>query len=222
MPEGSYVRTIADFHLLPGVAEAIARLNRAGIRVIVVSNQRGIALGFYTADVVDSIHEHLQAELSRVHAWIDAFFYCPHDKNSCDCRKPLPGLYEQASAKFTDITPGSSAMIGDSLSDIEFGRAVGMKTVWIAGPKEIRTSPLWGLRAQSSFLHDGRAATIEQAILMHDGEAAGSREMFLKNLSRTQQLELLKCEVETLRGKLAKLIEERDTASPDKTDRQSA
>ena len=160
MPEGSYVRTIADFHLLPGVAEAIARLNRAGIRVIVVSNQRGIALGFYTADVVDSIHEHLQAELSRVHAWIDAFFYCPHDKNSCDCRKPLPGLYEQASAKFTDITPGSSAMIGDSLSDIEFGRAVGMKTVWIAGPKEIR-KPGW---EDAAKLADMCSASLPEAV----------------------------------------------------------
>jgi CxxC motif-containing protein (DUF1111 family) len=60
-----------------------------------------------------------------------------------------------------------------------------------AGAKELRTSPLWGLRAQTSFLHDGRAVTIEQAILMHDGEAANSRELFLKNLSRQQQLELL-------------------------------
>jgi len=160
MPEGSYVRAIADFHLLPGVAEAIARLNRAGIRVIVVSNQRGIALGFYAADAVDSIHEHLQAELSGVHARIDAFFYCPHDKNSCNCRKPLPGLYEQASARFPDITPDSSAMIGDSLSDIEFGRAVGMKTVWIAGPKENR-KPGW---EDAANLADMCFASLPEAI----------------------------------------------------------
>jgi len=60
MPEGRYVRNIEDFQILPGVAEAIARLNRAGIRVIVVSNQRGIALGLYTAEAVDSVHNPLQ------------------------------------------------------------------------------------------------------------------------------------------------------------------
>src|SRR3569833_3187526 len=105
MPEGCYVRAIADFQLLPGVAEAIARLNGAGTRVIVVSNQRGIALGLYTADVVDSIHQHLKSQLALANAGIDAFFYCPHDKNSCNCRKPSTGLYEQAKARFPEITP---------------------------------------------------------------------------------------------------------------------
>jgi len=59
MPEGEYVRSAADFRLLPGVPAAIARLNRAGVRVIVVSNQRGVALGFYTTEAVDSIHANL-------------------------------------------------------------------------------------------------------------------------------------------------------------------
>jgi CxxC motif-containing protein (DUF1111 family) len=60
-----------------------------------------------------------------------------------------------------------------------------------AGPREFRTSPLWGLRMQSSFLHDGRASSIEAAILMHDGEAAPSREFYIRSLPRDQQLELL-------------------------------
>ena len=142
MAEGQYVRAIEDFQLLPGVAESIARLNAAGLRVIVVSNQRGIALGLYTAEAVDRIHDHLQSELNRINARIDAFFYCPHDKNSCDCRKPLPGLYEQAKKRFPEITPETSVMVGDSLSDIQFGRTVGMRTVWIAGPEKSR-KPGW-------------------------------------------------------------------------------
>jgi len=160
MPEGHYVARIADFQLMPGVAEAIARLNAAGKRVIVVSNQRGIALGLYTAEVVDSIHVHLQTELRNVDARVDAFFYCPHDKNSCDCRKPLPGLYQQAKTKFSDITPEASAMVGDSLSDIEFGRNLGMRTVWIAGLRENR-KPGWETAAD---LADMSFASLPEAV----------------------------------------------------------
>ena len=109
MPEGQYVRNIMDFRILPGVAEAIARLNRAGTRVIVVSNQRGIALGLYTAEAVESVHQHLQSELRGAEGRIDAFFYCPHDKSSCNCRKPLPGLYERAKERYPEITPETAS-----------------------------------------------------------------------------------------------------------------
>jgi D-glycero-D-manno-heptose 1,7-bisphosphate phosphatase len=138
MPEGRYVASRADFHLLPGVIEAIGRLNRAGIRVVIVSNQRGIALGLYTASDVNNLHIALQ-ELFAVHgAHVDGFYFCPHDKGQCNCRKPLPGLFEQAVAEFPEITATTSAMIGDSLSDIEFGRRLGMLTVFIEGNPERR------------------------------------------------------------------------------------
>ena len=92
MPEPRYVASWADFHILPGVPDAIARLNRAGLRVIVLSNQRGIALGLYTAADVEAIHSAFQRILSSNGAHIDAFFICPHDRGQCNCRKPLPGL----------------------------------------------------------------------------------------------------------------------------------
>jgi D-glycero-D-manno-heptose 1,7-bisphosphate phosphatase len=133
LPEGRYVTSIAEFHILPGVPEAITRLNRAGLRVIVVSNQRGIALGLYTTEDVHSIHAAFQSVLQAHGAHVDAFYFCPHDKNQCTCRKPLPGLFEQAVADFPDISADSSAMIGDSWSDIEFGRRLGMFTVFIDG-----------------------------------------------------------------------------------------
>lgn len=138
MPEGRYVASWSDFHLLPGVAEAIARLNRAGLRAIVVSNQRGIALGLYTSPDVEAIHARLEDLLNAYGAHIDAFFFCPHDKNACNCRKPDPGLFEQAVARFPEILAESSVIIGDSLSDIEFGRRLGMLTVFLEGNAERR------------------------------------------------------------------------------------
>lgn len=133
MPEGQYVTRWEDFHLLPGVAEAIARLNRAGLRVIVVSNQRGIALGLYSAADVEAIHARLQQELQTRGAHIDAFYFCPHDRDGCDCRKPLPGMFFAAQRAFPEIEAATSAMIGDSAVDVEFGRRLGMRTVFIEG-----------------------------------------------------------------------------------------
>jgi len=138
MPEGQYVRSWSDFHLLPGVPEAIARLNRAGLRVVVVTNQRGVALGLYSAADVDAIHARLQDALAAHGAHVDGFFFCPHDKNQCACRKPLPGLFDQAQARFPEISAETTVMIGDSLSDIEFGRRLGMLTLFIEGDRERR------------------------------------------------------------------------------------
>ena len=133
MPEGRYVTSWNDFHLLPGVAGAIQKLNQAGVRVLVVSNQRGIALGLYTIETVRGIHDALQNLLKSQEARIDGFYFCPHDRGQCNCRKPLPGLFEQAVADFPDIDPMTSAMLGDSLSDIEFGRRVGMRAIFLEG-----------------------------------------------------------------------------------------
>jgi D-glycero-D-manno-heptose 1,7-bisphosphate phosphatase len=155
MPEGQYVGSWSEFRLLPGVPQAVARLNRAGLRVVVVSNQRGVALGLYSAQDVDQIHGHLQAALNAQGAHVDGFFFCPHDKAACDCRKPQPGLFHQAQARFPEIDARTSAMIGDSLSDIEFGHRLGMLTVFIEGDAETRKSDaeaaraLAGLRANS-------------------------------------------------------------------------
>jgi D-glycero-D-manno-heptose 1,7-bisphosphate phosphatase len=138
MPEGQYVNSLHHFALLPGVPQAIAQLNRAGLRVLVVTNQRGIALGLYTAADVEHIHAHLQAELLGHNARIDGFYFCPHDKRECNCRKPLPGLFELAQKDFPDIQPAGSLIIGDSLSDIEFGKNLGMYALFIEGDPEHR------------------------------------------------------------------------------------
>jgi D-glycero-D-manno-heptose 1,7-bisphosphate phosphatase len=131
MPEGHYVSSVGEFRILPGVAEAIQKLNASVIRVIVVTNQRGVALGKTSLETLAQIHGTLQTMLAKHGAHIDGFFFCPHHRESCNCRKPLPGMYEQAVAQFPDIDASTSVMIGDSLSDIEFGRNIGMRTVYI-------------------------------------------------------------------------------------------
>jgi D-glycero-D-manno-heptose 1,7-bisphosphate phosphatase len=138
LPEGEYVSSWDRFTLLPGVADAIARLNRAGLRVLVVTNQRGVALGKYTSATVEAIHANLQQALAKSGAHIDAFYVCPHDKNQCDCRKPLPGMFHQAQADFPGIEPATSLILGDSLSDIHFGANLGLRTIFLAGDPEHR------------------------------------------------------------------------------------
>jgi D-glycero-D-manno-heptose 1,7-bisphosphate phosphatase len=133
MPEGQYVCSEREFRILPGVPEAIAKLNHSGIRVLVVSNQRGVALGKLTLEAIEDIHRTLQARLNQYSARIDGFFVCPHHRESCACRKPLPGLYRQAAARFPEVKAESSVVIGDSHSDIQFGHSLGMATIWIRG-----------------------------------------------------------------------------------------
>ena len=160
MPEGQYVARWQDFHVLPGVPDALRRLNEAGLRVIVVSNQRGIALGLYTAADVEAMHAAFQRLLNAAGAHVDAFFICPHDKGQCNCRKPLPGLFEQAVAEFPGITAATSAIIGDSLSDIEFGRRLRMTTIFIEGDPERRKSGA----GEAGKLADMRFASLPQAV----------------------------------------------------------
>ncbi len=134
-PEGQYVSRWDLFHPLPGVEEAVRLLNEAGLKVYVVSNQRGVALGLYTTADVERLHMRLNRELAAHGAHIDGFFYCPHDKNVCACRKPKPGLFEQARTLHPEIAWETSVMIGDSLSDIEAGVRLGMRTVFIEGDR---------------------------------------------------------------------------------------
>ena len=170
MPEGRYVTDWTEFHLLSGVPEAIAELNRDGLRVIVVSNQRGVALGLYSNADVEAIHHQLQQQLGGHGAHVDAFYFCPHDREQCDCRKPLPGMFEQARRDFPDVSPQTSVMVGDSLSDIEFGRRLGMRTILIEGGPERRKDGA----QKAAALADKRFGSLEQAVaeLLQDRRSA--------------------------------------------------
>jgi D-glycero-D-manno-heptose 1,7-bisphosphate phosphatase len=131
--EGKYISGWKEIEILPRVEASIASLNRHGLHVIVVSNQRGIALGLYTANDVDALHARLQEHLSVHGAHIDGFYFCPHDNGECNCRKPGIGLFEQAFKDFPEANADNSVMIGDSVSDIEAGRNIGCSTIFVQG-----------------------------------------------------------------------------------------
>jgi len=132
-PHGHFITHWEEFALLPGVADAIAELNRSGRKVIVVTNQRGVALGLYSQDELDRMHDRLRELLALRSARLDGIYVCPHDDGQCDCRKPLTGLFEQAFQDFPGVRPENSIMVGDSLRDIEAGIRLGMRTVFITG-----------------------------------------------------------------------------------------
>jgi len=130
-PEHDYVKRWEEFHFLPGVPEAIKKLNRAGFLTIVVSNQRGIARGLFTEEDLEDIHNRMLDELRSSGAHIDAIYHCPHDVDEgCGCRKPEPGMILRA-AKDHDIDLACSFMVGDSTADVEAGRRAGVRTIYV-------------------------------------------------------------------------------------------
>lgn len=129
--EGEYVTRWEDFHFLPGVAEAISLLERAGWSVIVISNQRCVAKGLLTIAELETIHRKMLEELARSGAKLDGIYYCPHDKEPpCACRKPSPGMLLTA-AEEHQIDLASSWVVGDSENDMEAGKRAGCRTVRI-------------------------------------------------------------------------------------------
>jgi D-glycero-D-manno-heptose 1,7-bisphosphate phosphatase len=134
--EGDYIRSWELFEFLPRAKEAIRLLNDLGLRVVLVTNQRGIALGRMTAEAVDEIHRRMAQELAGAGATIDGFYLCPHDKGECDCRKPGTGLFQQAKCDFPQIDFGRSVMIGNTWIDMEAGRRVGARTIYVDEGRE--------------------------------------------------------------------------------------
>jgi D-glycero-D-manno-heptose 1,7-bisphosphate phosphatase len=135
--EKEYLFRTEDLAFIPGAPRAIRLLNEAGFLVIVVTNQSGVARGYYTEEDVHLLHRHIAAELDQQGARVDAWYYCPHHPSGrgsyslpCRCRKPLPGMLLEAAGRF-DIDLESSVMIGDKLVDVEAGAAAGCRSVLV-------------------------------------------------------------------------------------------
>ncbi len=132
--EKDYLYRIEDFEFIPGAPEAIKRLKDAGFLVIVVTNQSGVARGYYTLEDVDRLHAYIQEKLADIGTSIDAFYVCPHHptegvgkyRADCDCRKGKPGMLLQAAEDF-DIDLERSCMVGDKEADIEAGKSAGCR-----------------------------------------------------------------------------------------------
>ena len=135
-----YLHDPADFVWVDGAIEAIRWANEHGYLVIVVTNQSGVARGYYDEAAVHHLHDWMNTELEKHNAHIDAFYYCPHHTEgklpaytkSCDCRKPAPGMILRAIAEH-DIDPAASWMFGDAESDVAAAENAGVRGVRYAG-----------------------------------------------------------------------------------------
>ena len=136
--EVGYVNHISRFRLFPYAAQAIQLLNQRGWLAIVITNQAGVARGYFDEDLVQEIHRRMNADLQSKGARLDQIYYCAHHPSSgeppyrvwCDCRKPQPGLINKAAEEFS-INLAQSWMIGDRYSDIELARNAGVKSGFV-------------------------------------------------------------------------------------------
>lgn len=130
-----YIKSPDEFRVFPFTGTAIQQLNKAGIRAIIATNQSGISRGYFSLVTLQAVHEKLRVELHKNGAWIDDIFYCPHHPDEqCYCRKPNPGMLEQASAKHNiDLT--QSYVVGDKYIDFKLAQNVGAHSVLVkTGP----------------------------------------------------------------------------------------
>lgn len=129
-----YVKNVAELEIREDFLKSIPLIVRNFGKVFIVTNQQGIAKGVCTQEAVNEVHRHMLQILERHGLHIDNIYMCPHLAGSgCPCRKPATGLAMQAKADYPDIDFARSVMIGDSASDMRFGRNCGMETVFI-GP----------------------------------------------------------------------------------------
>ena len=131
VPEREYIERWEDFYLEPGFVAALEIVSEHNYEAVIVTNQRGVALGVMTREAVENIHDNLRAMLKdKYDLTLLDIFCCPHDNGECDCRKPKPGMLLQAAEKH-GIDLKSSWMIGDNVTDIEAGRAAGCRTIYV-------------------------------------------------------------------------------------------
>ena len=136
--EVGYLSDLRRLRLIPGAGAAIRRLNEAGLKVVLVTNQSGVARGYFPESFVHDTHALLETMLREEGARLDGIYYCPHHPTAgnslhtmaCDCRKPGTGLIDRA-ARELDIDVKNSFTAGDKWSDIELGQRAGTRTVLV-------------------------------------------------------------------------------------------
>jgi D-glycero-D-manno-heptose 1,7-bisphosphate phosphatase len=138
--EMDYVKIVEEFEWLAGAADAIALLNSGFGRTFIVTNQAGIGKGLMSEADVAQVHALLLSDLTRTGGNITAIYHCPHKSDAgCECRKPRTGMPLQAQREFPEVNFSKAVMVGDSASDLEMGRALGMINVLIGPPYSDRT-----------------------------------------------------------------------------------
>ena len=136
--EVGYINHPSRFRVFPYSAPAIKLLNDAGWLAVVITNQAGVARGYFSESMIQLVHENLQQELASLNARLDGIYYCAHHPSvgeppyrvDCDCRKPKPGLVNRA-AEEMNIDLSASWMIGDRYGDIEMARNAGVRSAFV-------------------------------------------------------------------------------------------
>ena len=129
LDEVGYLNHVNRYRMLPGAADAVARLSAAGLPVFVVSTQSGVAQGYFPESVVGEVNALMERDLEKAGAKLTAIYYCPHGSaEKCECRKPRLGMVQRAAKEF-GIDPARSFFVGDRRSDIELGHAAGGKSI---------------------------------------------------------------------------------------------
>ncbi len=157
----AFIKSPDEWIPIEGSLEAIARLNQAGYRVVVATNQSGIARGLFDIVTLNAIHQKMHKEAQRVGADIAAVFFCPHAADdNCDCRKPKPGMLHDIAARF-EISLKGVPVVGDSLRDLQSGFVTGCVPHLVLTGKGTKTRDKGGL-PPGTTVYPNLAAMVDQ------------------------------------------------------------
>ncbi|MGE5652111.1 MAG: D-glycero-beta-D-manno-heptose 1,7-bisphosphate 7-phosphatase [Bacillota bacterium] len=159
----NFIKSPDEWIPIPGSLEAIARLNQAGYRVVVATNQSGVARGLFNIITLNAIHQKLHQAARQVGADIGAIFFCPHAADdNCDCRKPKPGLLQEIAKRF-DVSLKGVPTVGDSLRDLQAGFIVGCTPYLVRTGKGEKTLAKGGL-PPGTTVHADLAAFVDHLL----------------------------------------------------------
>ncbi len=159
----AFIKSPDEWRPIAGSLEAIARLGKAGYRVVVATNQSGVGRGLFDLATLTAIHTKMHQAVTAAGGRLDAIFFCPHSADAnCHCRKPQPGMLEEILRRF-QVEPQSVTAVGDSLRDLQAAAAVGSKPVLVLTGKGQKTMQAGGLPPQTLVRVDLAAVAAELA-----------------------------------------------------------
>jgi D-glycero-D-manno-heptose 1,7-bisphosphate phosphatase len=182
----AFIKSPKEWVPIPGSLEAIARLNQAGYRVVVSTNQSGIARGLFDTVTLNAIHQKLHETAKQFGATIDAIFFCPHAADdNCDCRKPKPGMLHMVAKRF-NVSLKGVPNIGDSLRDLQAGFVVGCVPYLVLTGKGKKTLDKGGLPPGTTIFPD--LAAVVDRLLDDDQDNPDPLETDLSNESKRKNV----------------------------------
>ena len=169
----AFIKSPDEWHALPGSMHAIARLNQAGYTVVVATNQSGVARNLFDMATLNAIHQKMHTSVQLVGGKIDAVFFCPHiADDSCDCRKPKPGMLQEIARRY-DVNLKGVHCVGDSLRDLQAGFLMGCVPHLVLTGKGSQTKEKGGL-PPGSLVHADLAAMVDMILSAQQDSAAAA------------------------------------------------